>query len=276
MMTASAGTTAGADVVATDQAPDEGPALAKHFDAARCLNCDAPLATAYCGECGQKAARRFTFRDFVKESWDRLRLFELKSVKTVGRLATSPGVVAREYVMGRRGAYMHPLTLLIALVALLVVILATNSYFVGLGGAEDEMSRMTTRVMSYANWSFSLGIFAIFLGSWTVFRRRFGYNSVEHAVLAVYVQCIILVANVVNLVPTLIWSDTGFITAHREAAQYYMAAIKLGIVAIAYRQFFQLDRRPDWPRLALACGVYSGASWLLLRAYAAAIFWLVT
>lgn len=240
-----------------------------------CRNCDAPMITPYCGACGQKAARRLTLRDLGKESWDRLRYFELKSLKTLGRLMLTPGRVARDFVMGRRTRYMHPLTLLIALVALLVLILAANGYFAP-AAADDEMARMSARVLSYANWSFSLGIFAIFLGSWSVFRARFGFNPVEHAVLAVYVQCVILAANILNLLPTLIWPEPAFVAAHREAAQYYMTAIKLGIVALAYHQFFALDRRPDWPRLTLACGIYSAANWLLLRAYAAAIFWLVT
>ena len=246
------------------------------FEAPVCRNCGTLRDTPYCASCGQKAAKRFAWRDLVRESWDRLRFFELKSVKTLARLATRPGTVARNYVLGRRTRYMHPLTLLIALVAVLVLVLAANRYFDPYGSAEGDLSRMADRVMDYATWSFSLGIVAVFVGSWTTFRRRLGYNAVEHAVLAVYVQCIILAAIIVNMVPTLIWRDAAFVAGHRAASQYYLYAIKLVVVALAYRQFFLLDLRADWHRLVLACVVYGVCSWLLLRAYAAGILWLVT
>ena len=248
------------------------------FDAPICRNCGALLDTPYCCACGQKAAKRFVLHDLGKESWERLRLFEIRSIRTLGRLALSPGAVARAYVMGRRSVHMHPLTLLIALVAILVVMLAANRYFghYRFAGSNGDVDRMAQRVMAYANWSFSLGIFAIFLGSWAAFRRRLGYNVIEHAVLAVYSQNLILAAIIVNLLPTLIWRSPEFILWHKAASQYYVSAIKLLIVAMAYKQFFLLELRSDWLRLLSACLIYAGFSWALLRAYAFAILWLVS
>lgn len=255
---------------------EAGTVNAAWFDAPVCRNCAAPRTTPFCPACGQKAAQRFAWRDIGKEGWDRLRFFELKSARTLARLVTGPGTVARDYVLGRRTEVMHPLALLVALVAVLVLVLAANRYFASLGAADSDVGRMAERVVAWANWSFTLGIFAIFLGGWTVFRRRLGYNAVEHAILAVYAQAIILAAIIVNLLPTLIWRDPAFVAAHRAASAWYLYLIKLAVVALAYRQFFRLDLRRDWPRLLLACLVYAGASWLLLRAYAAAILWLVT
>ncbi len=266
------------DLPSVEPGAVDGEISGAWFDAARCRNCNATMNTPHCGQCGQKAAHRLSFRDMAKESWDRLRYFELKSARTLRHLLFAPGRVAREYVQGRRTAHMNPLALLIALVALLVLMLAANQYFqhYGFVGRDSDVDRMSQRVLTYANWSFSLGIFAIFMGSWITFRRRQGYNAIEHAVLAIYCQCITLALILVNLLPTLIWRDPAFIVAHKAASQYYMTAIKLLIVAVAYRQFFLLQLRRDWPRLALACGIYAASSWLLLRAYAAAILWLVT
>lgn len=261
---------------ATDDRASAVAVDAGWFDAAVCRNCGAARPTPFCGQCGQKAAQRFAWRDIGREGWDRLRYFELKSLKTIGRLVVGPGRVSRDYVLGKRAAVMHPLALLIALVAVLVLVLAANRYFANYGFADRDVDRMAERVMAYANWSFSIGIVAVFLGSWSVFRHRLGYNAVEHGVLAVYVQSIILAAIIVNMLPTLIWRDPGFVAAHRGASQYYLYLIKLAIVAVAYSQFFLLDLRREWPRLLLACLVFAGSSWLLLRAYAAAILWLVT
>lgn len=265
------------DAPADEPAPIPDTSIGQEwFEEPVCRNCGAARNTAYCGVCGQKAAERFTWRDLRKEGWERLRYFEFKSLKTLGQLIIRPGTVARAYVMGRRTKVMHPLTLLVALVALLVLILAANRYFGHYGFADRDVDRMAEQVLAYANWSFSLGIAAILFGSWSVFRHRLGYNVIEHAILAIYVQAIVLAVIIVNMLPTLIWRDPGFIAAHRQASQHYMYIIKLVIVALAYRQFFVLDLRRDWHRLLLACLLFVGSSWLLLRAYAALILWIVT
>jgi hypothetical protein len=264
------------DVPAADRPMADGTIESAWFDAPICRNCGSPQSTPYCAACGQKAAKRFELRDIGKETWDRLRYFELKSLRTIARLALTPGMVARDYVLGRRATYMHPLSLLIVLVALLVVMLAANRYFGQVGVADRDVDLMAKRVVSYANWSFSLGIIAVFAGSWTVFRRRLGYNAVEHAVLAVFVQTVILAAIIINMVPTMIWRDPAFVAAHRAASQHYLYGIKLVIVLLAYRQFFLLRVRSEWPRLLLAGLVFVAVSWLLLRVYAAAILWIVS
>lgn len=220
---------------------------------------------------------RLAWREAWRETWDRLRYFEWQSAKTLGLLILSPGRVARDYVMGRRAAHMHPLKLLVALVAALVLVLAANQYFsvYSFAGQNDDVDRMAERVMALANWSFTLGIFAIFIGA-RIFGRRLGYNAIEQAVLAIYCQNLILAVIIANLLPTLIWRDPAFVLWHKSASQYYLYAIKLAIVAIAYHQFFLLDLRRDWLRLLAACLTYAGVSWLLLRGYALAILWLVS
>lgn len=266
------------------EAPTEGvdaaaaPIDTHWFEAGLCRNCDAPLATPYCAQCGQKAARRLSLGDLARESWERIRLFERDSVRTLWRLILFPGLVARDYVHGKRAAYMHPLKLLVALVAILVLILAANQYFqhFGFAGQSRDVDRMAARVVAYANWSFTLGIFAIFLGSRLGFGRRAGYNAIEHGVLAIYTQNLILAVVILNLLPTLVWHDPHFVVLHKQASSYYLSAIKLGIVAVAYAQFFRLRLARDWPRLILACAIYAVASWSLLRVYAAAILWIVS
>ncbi|RYE72366.1 MAG: DUF3667 domain-containing protein, partial [Oxalobacteraceae bacterium] len=271
------GNVAGQDAASTAKAADDDMS-GGWFEEAICRNCDAPLASPYCGQCGQKAAQRLCLTDIGKESWERLRLFEKDSAQTLWRLIVSPGRVARDYVLGKRASHMHPLKLLVALVAVLVLVLAASRYFqhFDFTGRSRDVDLMAERVMAYANWSFTLGIVAIFLGSWIGFGRRLGYNAVEHGVLAVYCQNLILAVVILNLLPTLLWHDPAFVLTHKRVSGYYLNAIKLGVVAVAYAQFFRLELARDWPRLVFASLVYAFASWGLLRVYAAAILWIVT
>lgn len=276
-----------------DTAPGDTPALADSgesdparamrvddawFDAPVCRNCGAALATPHCGQCGQKRAQRFSWHDLRRETWEQWRLFEIVSLRTLWRLLSKPGVVAREYVMGRRKDHMHPLKLLLLMVALLVLMLGTNQYFAYHGysrQADAALARMGELIQSYANWSFSLSIVAIFAASVLGFRRRLGYNALEHAVLAVYCQILIIAAILVSLLPTLVWDTPAFISAYKLQAGRWMYAVKLLIVGLAFKQFFLVDLRREWLRLAAALLLYAAVSWALLRLFAYAILKLV-
>jgi hypothetical protein len=248
------------------------------FNEATCRNCGATLTSAYCGACGQKAARRFVWRDIRTETWDRVRVFELPWLSTLGKLIVAPGTVARDYVLGRRTVHMHPLKLLVATVAILVLVLAGSQYFSVYAEVDRDavVKRMAGQVLAYSNWSFSLGILAIIAAARLSFGRRLGYNVIEVAVLAIYCQSIVLAFISINLLPTLIWHDPAFVLAHKAASQIYIPMLKTLIVAVGYRQFYLLSWRSDWPRLILACIMFFAINWALLRVYAWAILWLVS
>ncbi len=268
--------------------PTPAPASASRFDdawfdAPVCRNCGAALGTMsdaqpHCPQCGQKRAVRFTVRDLRQETWERWRLFEFAMLRTLGRLVTGPGTVAREYVLGRRKDHAHPLKLLLVLVALMVLMIATNGFFdtYAFSIREDPaVARMGELVQAYANWSFSLSILAIFGTSYLVFHRWLGANAIEHAVLAVYCQCTIMAALLLGLLPTLVWDAPQFIGQYKVVFGNVMYAVKLLVVGVAFHQFFRLQLRRDWLRLVLALLAYAGASWLLLRGFARVVLWLV-
>lgn len=104
---------------------------------------------------------------------------------------------------------------------------------------------------------------------------RLGYNSIEHLVLAVYCQILILAAIILGLLPTLIWNDPEFIRTYKSFSGYLLYGVKLVIVAVAFRQFFLVDLPREWPRLAASLVIYLAASWVLLRLYAYMVLMLV-
>jgi len=244
------------------------------FDAACCRNCGAALDAPYCGQCGQAHARRIGIRDLRDEAWTRWRWFDRLSAQTAARLLTGPGRVAREYVLGGRSRHFHPLKLLLVAVALLLFALARANY---LQSRElEDVTRAMTLVAAYGKWSFSLGIAAILAASLAVFPRRLGYNPVEHLVLAAYCHAVILLLVVLNMLPLMFDPQPGFIAAHKLASSYYMFAVKAAVVGLAFAQFFVIDLRRDWWRLALAIAVFITINWALTRAYARTLFWYLT
>ena len=246
---------------------------AVRFDDPTCRNCGHGMVGPFCGFCGQKRASRLGSTDLAREAWQRWRLFDVQSLRTVRELVTAPGRVAREYVLGMRGHHFHPLKLLLVAVALLALALARANYLQS--HRFGEVNEAMALVSAYANWSFSLGIVAIFASSMLVFPRRLGYRPIEHLVLAAYCHALIILLIVLNLTPTLFDTSPEFVQQHRLASSYYLFAIKAIVVGLAFRQFFVIDLRRRWWQLLLAVGIFIAINWALMRLYAHWVLWLV-
>jgi hypothetical protein len=240
----------------------------RHFDAPVCRNCGAPLATRFCGECGQEKASRLGKRAVGSEAWQSWRWFEWGVVRAAWRLTTQPGVVAREYVLGVRRRHMHPLKLLLLAIGAMLLVLAQANYF---DSANADVSPAMELIRAWSNWAFSLTILALLAGSWLAFARRGGFNVVEHLVLAVYCHVLVIGASILSKLPLLVWRAPGFLAAHKAASAWFMDAVGALVLGVACTQFFRLDPRRDAGRLALAAIAFLGAKWVLLRAYAWAV-----
>lgn len=243
-----------------------------HFASSICHNCGASLTAQYCGECGQKRAKRLGLLSVGGEAWQNLRLFEMDTVNSVRAVLVGPGIVAREYVLGVRKRHVHPLKLLLIAIGLLLLTLSQTSY---LDSQNAHVSKAMELVRAYGNWSFSLGIVAIVSASWSVLSWRQPFNLTEHLVLGVYTHFLIILASVANLAPTMLMRAPSFLATHKYWSATYMPIVEAGLVALACRQFFKLQWRRDGWRLLLTIAVFLAVKWLLLRLYAIALVKLV-
>ena len=240
-------------------------ALASHFDAPTCHNCGAALATAYCGACGQKRARRLDFGAVRSEAWQSYRLFELSLVKGVLQFLRSPGAIAREFVLGARAKHLHPLKLLLIAIGVLLLVLARTN---ALDSQHATVGKAMELVRAYANWSFSLGIVAIVVASWSVLRWRQPFNLTEHLVLGVYTHFLVIVLSIANQLPLLVLRAPAFLAAHKAWSAWPMDLLEAVLVAVVFRQFFQLSWRRDGWRLLLAAVVFVAVKTALLKLFA--------
>lgn len=248
------------------------PAAALHFAAPLCHNCGATLATAFCGNCGQQRAQRLNLLSVGSEAWSSFRLFELEIVRGALRLVRAPGLVAREYVLGARKKHVHPLKLLLIAAGILLLVLNQSNY---LDSRNTHVSRALVLIGAYANWSFSLGILAILFSSWTVLSWRRPWNLTEHLVLAVYCHFLVIVGSTFFSLPRLLWREPALLALHKSIGGWFMDALGVLVVTLAFKQFFILDWRRDGWRLLLAAGVFLGCKYLLVRLYALALVKLV-
>ena len=240
---------------------------AAHFDSPVCLNCGAALATAFCGACGQKRARRLGLSAVGSEAWQNYRLFELALFKAAWKQLHAPGTVAREYVLGARARHLHPLKLLLVAFGVMLLVLARTSA----PDANANVGRAMELVRAYANWSFSLGIFAIVGASQLVLRWRQPFNLTEHLVLGVYAHFLVIAANIANKLPLLVLHTPAFVAAHKQWSAWPMNAIEALLVACVFAQFFRLTWRRDGWRLLLAAAVFVAIKFALVQLYSLAV-----
>jgi hypothetical protein len=86
-----------------------------------CANCGVPLFGDYCHGCGEKRvdARDISVKHFVSEAAQELTSVEhSKLFRTLRALLFKPGHLTAEYFSGRRGRYLKPLNLCLAVFAL--------------------------------------------------------------------------------------------------------------------------------------------------------------
>ena len=248
--------------------PTPQPPDAAHFAAPVCHNCGAELTTPFCGRCGQKRAHRLDFGAVRAEAWQSYRVFEFGIVKAAWRLARSPGHIAREFVLGARAKHVHPLKLLLIALGIQLLVLTEVQF---LTAVNTEYNAVMQRVQSIANWSLSLGFFAIVVASMAVLSWRRPYNLTEHVVLGLYAHFLVVAANILSFLPLLVYHHPGFVAAHRVWSAWPMEVIETSLVLFAFYQFFQLQWRRDWWRMLLAGALYALVKWGLNRLFVIAV-----
>jgi hypothetical protein len=84
-----------------------------------CPSCGTALAGDFCHGCGEKRpeARDLSIRHFVADAAAELTSLDSKLYHTLHALVFRPGLLTLEWIAGRRGRYLKPLNLVLALFA---------------------------------------------------------------------------------------------------------------------------------------------------------------
>jgi hypothetical protein len=90
--------------------------LVAEDDGARCLNCDVVLRGQYCWNCGQRGnARLISLFELLKDAFGDMFELDSRLWRTLIPLATKPGKLTSEYLLGRRARYMPPFRMYLVL-----------------------------------------------------------------------------------------------------------------------------------------------------------------
>lgn len=108
-----------------------------------CKNCNTELTGNFCENCGQKAnTQRITFKlvahDFIHAFTHADKGFLL----LIKQLAVKPGIVAKEYLEGKRKKYFSPLTFMVIVMAFHAFVTYKIGYFQALRSMDPRVPQI--------------------------------------------------------------------------------------------------------------------------------------
>jgi Protein of unknown function (DUF3667) len=191
-----------------------------------CLNCDTAILQGqnFCPNCGQKSfTPRLTLHEIGEEFTHALIHVDRSALSLMGQLLVRPGVVAQEYVAGKRKRYFGPFGFLVVSVAFTSAVLAISGFQALTSDAPNiivEFLQHHLNLMFFAAVPL-IAAFARLIG----FRDR--YNYAEYLVLASYTGGMHILFYAVVVVP--VW-----LIVRSNAALMFRLFFVLQVIGPAY------------------------------------------
>jgi hypothetical protein len=261
-----------------------------HMNPGNCLNCGNSLLQGqkYCPQCGQKAdTHRISLHEIMHDALHYITHADKGIFHLIKQLAKRPGIVAREYIDGRRKTYFKPLNFLLIVAG--IVVFMTNALHkdyprptssrsttqaerpapptaaqLAMYERAQKASKFTSKYSNVINL-LATPVFAAFI--W-LFYYRGRYNYIEHLVANMYFVPFIMLAYAFIVVPV-----HWFTSSYRMfmAVLYAFFAFEIIYRGLAYYQF--MGKKGAWPLIkalgvsAIASGVWITFTSGLIRYY---------
>jgi hypothetical protein len=209
-----------------------------------CKNCDAALTGKFCVNCGQKTdVHRITMGYISHEFFHAVTHADKGVLLLIRKLFIQPGIVAREYIEGKRKKYFNPLSFLVITSAIHAYISYKTGYFTAVGsgnqgGSNRRMPAVMVEAFKISNENGKLLTLILIVPllaflSWLLFRRS-KFLMAETFVLNSFIVGQSHVIRTLIFIPLfLLFPQYGNLnlTAFELLLLVYLI--------IAYRQFFQ-------------------------------------
>ena len=247
-----------------------------------CLNCGQPLTTTdrFCSQCGQKGdTHRLKWHDIWHDAVHYFTHADKGIFHLLRELAIRPGLVAREFMAGRRKTYFKPLNFFLIVAGILVFISTRfhrmddtradrleqyalhqvkspqeKAHYLGMVKRMRQVTRFTTK---YANGIQMLATPLVAFIIW-LFYSRGKYNYVEHLVANMFfVPFVMLIYSLIVLPLANLFNDR----IPEYTFLYAFFFIEFIYRSFAYYHF--INKKGTWP-LIKAFGVilFTVAIWV--------------
>jgi hypothetical protein len=210
-----------------------------------CPNCGSTPDTPYCGRCGQSRALGLDLPSLFRGSFARILDLEGGFLHTFVRLTRDPGSVCRDYVVGRRQPYTHPVSycfLLVTMYALTINMLGIEISF----GDAIEYGETERRVYHTLHGILAYLLFLTLIPVAALQRRLFSASGYGLADSYVFTLFVLGHATIIGIV----FAAAGWLATQAGIVAYFV--LQFGYVLWAMTRFYGLRRPPALRCLLLA------------------------
>lgn len=207
-----------------------------------CKNCDAATQGKFCSSCGQQVdTHRITVPHLSHELIHALTHADKGFLLLLKELITKPGIIARQYVEGKRKKYFNPLSFVVITTALSAFVSYKAGYFEALTYPQSKRQpplpyyRESMEFMVGHGKILGLVLILPLLAflAWIFFKRS-KYNFAESFVLHSFV------IGETNILRVLVFVPAFLLVPHTIGINDMIFSILLQIyLIIAYKQFYQ-------------------------------------
>jgi hypothetical protein len=209
-----------------------------------CKNCGNYFLENFCNRCGQREAHRITVPHVLHDMVHVFLHADKGVFPFIGRLIKQPGVLAREYVDGKRKVF-NPYQFLIFCVGFVLFLMTQSHFYEMLEGEnaartsklptyfQKAMADFNWVVKKYANVITFLHLPVIAFFGWLFFKKR-QHNYAEHFTITVFAVSLAYIINALALVCYLVFSinSVGIVTIS-------VLLLILSLI-VTYKQFYKL------------------------------------
>jgi hypothetical protein len=210
-----------------------------------CANCEHAFDSKFCPACGQKAdIHRVKIKTVVHDFLHAFTHADKGFLLLVKELVTKPGIVAREFMEGRRKRYFNPLSFLVITSAVFAYIDDTTGYMEALtGGSQGTDSarvspqmREVFEIVRTSGKTLTLFLIAplFALLSWLFFIRS-KYNYAENFVLNAFLFGEAMIFRIVFFIPV----HVIFPEYTARITWFFYEPVFLLYMIVAFRQFYR-------------------------------------
>lgn len=203
-----------------------------------CANCSAAILRGqnYCPKCGQKTPTpRLTLQEMGVEFVRALAHVDRSALSLIWQLLIRPGVVARNYVAGKRKRYFGPFAFLVVTVAFTSAVIAISGFQ---AVSADAPNGLASLLQKHINLLFFVDV-PLLAGACRLMGIREAFNFAEYLVLTSYIAGLhtLFYAFVVIPVWYVLRSDTVLLT------RLFYASLLFGPLYLAYGMYQFLPGR---------------------------------
>ena len=235
-----------------------------------CLNCGDALdgSARFCARCGQRTdTARLSLGDVARDLMHSFVNVERSPLSFARALLTRPGIVAREYVEGKRRRHYGPFATLTVLVGATALVINLTGYQVL---ARDGFGPLSTDLLQRHFNLLQLAQLPLLGGACAILFRAARLNLFEHMVLAAYALSV-RAALILLVAPLSVLTST---VAPSQGSVYLFWAVWFVYFGWAGSQFYGGHRGVSWTKGLVAVAIaYVAVVVLVLagdRAYHAA------